>query len=309
MTFWIGGSGGLVLTESHSGNAAIFTLTPAGGNDYSMSFPDGSVATIPATGISLTIPQGATLSVLNPYGFRLWFAIFNIAGVATLAVRKCSFLTLVTAVLNRISVSSPSEHQSLTTVLLDGAADNPNIFYASVVSSSSPWVWAAFATYENSLPVAGNWSLSPSLMTAILPSTPRPGTIIQTQSDESVHSVNYSTSGQSQVFATLDIQPSSSANLIEAGIGWGYIQFASVFNAGNASIFLQNVPLNRNVASAQSFFTSGTNDQFLMPLSMHGYDAPNSSLLTTYRALSLINTVSGIVVFSIADLYLKEVMG
>lgn len=308
MTLWVGGASGLVLTEAHNSNAATYTLTPLGGNDYPISFPDGTSSTIPATGISLTIPSGATLAVLNPYGFRLWFAVFNIAGVATLAVRKCSYHTIVTSVLNKVSFVSPPEYSAAPTVLLDGTADNPHVFYSSS-ATTGPWLWAAFATYESSLAVAGNWNLSPNSIYTITPSTPRPGAILQTQTDESVHTATFSTTGQSQVFATLDITPSSTANYVEAGIGWGYIQFAAVFNAGNASILFQNVPANRNVGAAQSFYTSGTNDQFLMPLSIHGYDAANSVATVTYRALAVINSLSGTTVFSISDLYIKEVMG
>jgi hypothetical protein len=305
MTLWIAGTGGLVMTESHSGNAATYTLTPSSGADYPLSFFDGSEAVVPATGISLTIPAGATLDVINTNGFRLWFAIFNNAGTPILAVRRC---THIVSPPTAVASVSPPEHLVANVVGIDGFADLPHTFYGSAVLASKPWVWIAFATYESSLGTPGNWNVSPNLISYITVSTPRPGAVLQQLCNQNSITVNISTPAASLSISQLQIQPSSGANFIETSIGCSYIYLRPTSAGANGRIYVQNISTGRTV-STQTYYTN-TNAESLSTGNQHGYDTLVSLNAVTYQTVAqYVNNNTGTIQFQVSDFHLKEIMG
>lgn len=166
--------GALTLIESHAANAATYTLTPVSGLDYNLTVSDGSNVVIPAAGISLVIPSGATIGFTSGSPGRIWFAVFNNNGTPVLAVRRCA-----SNIAQPYTVTSPIEALPANATLISAASDFSHIFYGSAAVTSKPWLWIAFATYETLAMSAGVWNISPTSISYVDKSTPRPGHVLQ----------------------------------------------------------------------------------------------------------------------------------
>jgi hypothetical protein len=305
MTFWINGTGSLVLTERHSGGNASFTLVPSDGLDYLVSFPDGSSCVVPAAGISLTISSGATLGVANPnVAFKLWFALFNSGGVPVLAVRNCLSLAQGSAG-PTFQILAPPEQFTYTTTVMSSGSDSSHVFYSGVLVTASPFVWLDFAPYEAGLPSIGTWSSSPTSISPVLPSTPRPGSTVQMSSNFTLTTASLSVASTFvNTSLTTQISPLSASNLIEAGIDSGFTTLNTAAPSADAQVFL-----NRNnsfgVANALAFNGASTGIQFAWTL--HGFDAPNSTSPQTY-GWQCDNYSGGNMNFSADGIWAREIM-
>lgn len=300
-TTWINGTGGLVLTESHTSNAATFTLTPADGLDYQLSFFDGSSCIVPAAGISLTIPSSATIGTDSGYACRLWFAIFNNAGAPALAVRKC-------LALSTFSIKNPVEFLVNSTTAITSGSNSTHTFYSTIAVTSQPWMWVSFATYESGLATAGTWNVSPTTISAVTQSTPRPGAVIQTVVSASSVFDTFNAGAGVGINAALYVQitPQSAAHLFETGVGQGQLYLRTGVGGANAIIYLRRTsPTAYILSSTQGYEASATD--VLMPYSLHGYDAPNTASIVSYQQ-EYYNVSGGLIQGTASEAWVKEIM-
>jgi len=180
------------LVESHASNAATFTVqtlagaTPSATDPVGVYYQNGTVQWITAA-LSLTIPSGCTLGTISAWSFRLWFAIANNAGTPQLVVRNCSYYTatIVPAVgatpTAQASVAGFDSRglETAAAIVSPGVAQTS---YASAAFTSQPARIIGFADYEGGLTTAGTWAASPTRIVLSSPSSPIPGDVVQTVS-------------------------------------------------------------------------------------------------------------------------------
>src|SRR5262252_1633422 len=218
------------LVESHASNAATFAIKTLAGADPSATdpvtvfFQNGTSLAITAA-LSLTLASGCTLGTISAWSFRLWFAIASNAGTPQLIVRNCCYYTatLVPAVSATPSAAAsvagfdPKGLETAAAILSPGVAQTS---YASSAFTSQPARIIGFADYEGGLTTAGTWAASPTRIVLSSPSSPIPGDVVQTVSQ------NVSTTGAGTVSTTfiwsalqLNVTPKSPCNPIQYSVG------------------------------------------------------------------------------------------
>ncbi len=195
------------LVESHAANAATFAVKTLAGADPSADdpvmciFPDASILTITAA-LSLVIPAGVTVDIGASVHHRLWFAIVNDTGTPRIIARRCVTTNVVQGFDARGILSAAAA--------TSGAVTN----YSSVAITNKPYRVIAYADYETGVPTAGQWSVSPTRIIMVGPSTPLPGAIVQ-QSNMTTGAMTNCNSGSWVATAvTQVITPMSAANPI-----------------------------------------------------------------------------------------------
>jgi hypothetical protein len=170
------------------------------------------LAGLPAGGLSITIPSGATLGTINSTPFRVWLmAIYN-SGTPTLGVILCSLSTGTI-----YACTSYENIQVNGTAITSGATSPGTLYTAGSITNSSARI-VGYAEYGSGLSTAGTWASTPTVLQVCLPpmTCKRPGDILQVATstiatDGSTTSSSYAalTGGQTQAFALI-----SAANLV-----------------------------------------------------------------------------------------------
>lgn len=281
----------LGLTVTHTGgNLLNLAITTAAGADATLLNPiivpfqtvsgvntTGKPTTVNITSaLSMTTSAiGASMGAANATPFRVWFALFNNAGVAVPAMRVCSTAT---------GVQGVAESGVDSTVSIDASATSAGVWYTPNGTTLANCAYRLIGYCEyvtgNTLATAGTYSADPSNVVLFGPGIKKPGDVVQTS--VGTNSSIFTTT--SSVFVptnlTGSIQPTSSINLVRAqaqgalsctgGVITAIAQLyrTSVANMiGNQALNFQNPP--------SGFGTGSTATNFAL-------DKPQSTSALTY---------------------------
>jgi len=163
-----------------SGTVAASALT-LGLGATTLSFRDatigsGTINTRETAAISLVVPSGATLGMINAQQSRLILLALDNAG------------TIELAVINNDGGSNLDESTLITTVAIDATADSNDVIYSTVARSNVPFRIMGYI--ESTQVTAGTWNTAPSAIQgsggdALIVSDIRSGTPIPTTSGTS----------------------------------------------------------------------------------------------------------------------------
>ena len=295
------------LVESHAANAATFTVqtlgsaTPSATDPVGVSFQDGSTLWITAA-LSITIPSGQALGGGNSIPFRLWFAIANNAGTPVLVVRNC--VSQTTIITNNISGFDGRGILSAVTPVASSKQTN----YSSANITNVLYQLIAFADYESGLTTSTAWTVSPTRIALVGPSTPLPGTPIQFKNFSTT--TQFST-GSSALVATgvqVSITPYSVLDPMHVKVNY---DVAAGFNTG---AYAQTQLLRGGVTSVSSNFSNAYSQGLVVQAcvaEIDVYDWPQSTSSQTYQLYCLASggAATTYCPFSAGYIEARELMG
>ena len=288
------------LTANASANALTLTLSGSLINfrDPTISQGDAIWANI-TSGVSITLPTGATLGTSNGVPFRVWiFAAYN-SGTPVLGVATCSSSSGV------LPCRTWEVQQKSGTAITSGATSLGTLYTASTVTNDAVRI-IGYAEYSSGLTTAGTWASGPTkVQLCISPYRCNyPGDIVQgplynsTTSNTSCTSGSFTATGVAQ-----SISPTSSVNLIRyvaagsaANITTGDSVYIKMYRAGTAIGVL--LVATSGVGSA------------LVPVTVLGLDAPGSTSSLSYAVNCETNASTGsFPSTSGGNIIIEEIMG
>lgn len=164
------------LVESNSLGTATFALktllsgdSPSPNNPVILQLPNGASRVIRAP-LSLVLPASATLGVSPNQPFRLWFALVDDAGY------DVHLGVMQTRNVSNNSVAAFQGRSISSTVSPPGNLSG--IFYSDKTLTNASYIVLGFVDYDNGLPTAGVWNVSPNRFVFYASGNPLPGDII-----------------------------------------------------------------------------------------------------------------------------------
>ena len=280
--------------------ASALTLTLYSGP---LQFRDTTLAngdpvwSLPANGVSITVPSTATLGTSNSTPFRIWiYAAYN-SGTPILGVAICSIST-------QTYPCASWEVQRKTGTLISTGATSPGTLYTSASTSNDSVVIIGYADYASGLSTAGTWASAPTTLQLCLPPRQclKPGATVQriyaaTANNDSSSSTSFVASN-----ATLSITPTSAINLIYY-LATGYFGQTTATDGAIVQMTRGTTP---QIGQPQ-FLTSAANS-IQGPYALPGFDAPGVATSTAYTVYykavtgGSVNVTKGIII-------LEEIMG
>lgn len=173
------------LVATVAGNALTVAIKTAAGNDPSAADPMyvafrnatlsvGGYSIISLTAaLSVTVPNGKTLSTVNGAPFRLWAKISNDGGTLRLGIENCYDVAY-----NYIYPIPEYGLESTTAIGGLGVGFSAGVTYSTVAVSSKPYRIVGFLNWNTGLATAGVWSARPDEI-QMYSGGPRPGQIVQ----------------------------------------------------------------------------------------------------------------------------------
>lgn len=282
-----GASSGVWYLTCNSQNASLAANASANALTIALSSPpvafrnttvsDGSpLWALPAGGLSITIPNGATLGVANSVQtgvtqtpFRVWIFLAYNSGTPVLGVATCSNIA-VGLVVSIYSCQS-WEYALTSGTLISGGADNGGTLYTSLATATDSIRIVGYLNYSTGLATPGTWASNPSSVQVCLPpfTCPKPGSVVQeivqntgavaTGTTATSVADTIPTSSQGNLFMSQAITPSARSNLLQ-------VEFQGPFswnNTGTAvTMLLQDVTTNALTAISDATGAANTPQTF-----------------------------------------------
>lgn len=225
-----------------------------------------------------TAATGATFGTSNNIPFRVWFALFNNAGVAVPAMRVCSLLATG-------NVYGVAEYGVANTVAVGAGATSAGVWYTPSGTSLTNCAYRliGYCDYANGLATVGTYTSDPTSVVLFGPGIPKPGECIQMQT--AVQSTEFSTTSASFVLTntSVTVQPASVLNLFIVNCSGG-----GTVSSGGAAVS-GVFQLARNSTSilfgTRSPYT--TFNQNAYSASCIGVDAPQTLSAVTYSMATI----------------------
>lgn len=277
------------IAESHTGGAVTFAVKTLAGTDPSATNPvylsfrnvtaaTGNYSIVALTAaLSLTVSAGSTLGAGNTRPFRAWLVVFNDGGTLRLGIINCLVASTTSPLiypLRGFQIASSTAEGGL------GGADSAAVFYTGTAVSSKAYCIIGYAGYESGLTTAGTWDVAPTRIQLSGSTTPLPGDVVQTLQVQSTTTGSTTSSSYAAMSSgiTLDIAPSSAANLVEAMTSGG----ASASTNLDAGIqFARTVSAVTTVIGVPTGYTAGNNSR--IPVCLGPFlDFPASTATCTY---------------------------
>ena len=270
-------------------NAATFSLKTAAGNNPSNTDPvflvfhnaSGGQNVIRVSSLlSITIANGATMGFSNGIPGRIWLAVLLSGSTPELVVRNCK-ATFGLGSGNAV-VGFPS-NGLITTTAQAGAADDAFLTSYSVTARTNvPFLILGFFDWDDTvLATAGAWATNPNKTVMMTPTTPIPGSVVQTRVNGTFTQAN----ANSAVFVTVigqTITRSSKCNLVEITCGAGSV--LTVNSGQQARVQIANTTQAYANSYSDVAQNSGTNWNFLIPIFIHYMDDPGTTLANNYAS-------------------------
>ena len=261
------------------------------------------VWSLPANGISITIPSTATLGTASSnVPFRIWiFAAYN-SGTPILGVAVCSISTAI------YPCTSWEAQQKTGTGISTGSTAAGTLYTSSTTSNDSVII-IGYADYSSGLATAGTWASAPTTLQSCLPPRQcnRPGTIVQTVTNPTTTAGTTTsstfaslTNGQS-----LSIAPSSTPNIVRI-VAQGTISGST---AGTLGLQVQRT--STLIGNPTLFVIATGAGGSAAPSFLIVYDRPGTVSSTTYsfQGKASSGTLSYPLANSGAMMELQEIMG
>lgn len=166
-----------------------------------------------------TNSTAATLGTANSVPFRIWFALFNNAGTAVLAMRVCSTAK---------NIYSLAEYGVASTVSISGGATSPGVWYTpnGTTLTNCAFRVIGYCEYSSGLATAGSFTSDPTSVVLFGPGVKLPGAPVQSLYDSTgalfTSANNYTlsntapTAAQGISLLTVSLAPTSPINHVRA---------------------------------------------------------------------------------------------
>lgn len=246
------------LSANASGNALTLTLSAPAIAFRAVTAASGApLMSVPAAGLSITLPANATLGTLSGVPFRIWiFAAYN-GGAPVLGAAICSSAAIV------YPCAGWEVLQKSGTAVTAAATAAGTLYTSSAVTNDSVRI-IGYADYASGLATAGTWLSAPTTLQSCLPpfTCKRPGDVIQSLSAATAANVSttnvYAVSatppapaGGAVAIAAPAITPGSAANLVRV-TGAGLVGNAT---SSQSTVFVHNG--SATLAAAIAAFANG----------------------------------------------------
>jgi hypothetical protein len=289
------------LVAGVNSNALTFTLYagPVQFRDPTLANGD-PLWSLPANGISITIPSTATLGTVSSQPFRLWLFLAYNSGTPVLGVALC---TVNASIFDCASWESRQNHGFLVGV----GATTAGALYTSSATINDAVRIIGYAEYSSGLATAGTWASAPTkLQLCIAPfSCPLPGQTVQ--GPQSVTTFVNTGCGSASFVGTgveRQITPTSTINLIRFTVAGTAINGTD--NGLTAVAVFRGATQVSNVATASVAGVSGVSPVFLQ-----GMEQPATTSAVTYQASCeyLSGSSGGFPTSNGGNIILEEIMG
>lgn len=270
----------LQINATVSTNALTIALKTAAGVDPTATTPilipfrdvtiaNGDPVVVPVTAaLSFTIGSTNTMGCVSAQMCRLWIVGINNGGTVAL----CAFNALSGTNVAPINEAALQTSQSGTS-----GGNSAQLYYCSTASVTAKAI-KILGYVEILESVAGTWASGPTYTQLFGPGIKKPGDIIQgpisaitTTAITTQSTATFVTTGSTQ-----SISPTSSANVIKVEISG-----STILGVGVQGAF----EIRRGASTAASFRSTaanGTSSNLDFPMSMNGFDLPNTTSNTAY---------------------------
>ena len=228
------------------------------------------VWSLPANGISVTIPSTATLGTGNNVPSRVYVFVAYNSGTPILGVATCSSPTAI------YSCAAWETLQKTGTAISNGATAPGTLYTASATSDDSVVIvgYADFCITGSC--TAGTW-VAPTTIQLCLPPRQcrKPGDILQTIAPSfGTLTVVTTTGGPTATNVTANITPNATPNLIR------YFVNTTGENSTGAGDYI-GARIYRNSTAIGNFIKANASGAYAEPLPFAGYDAPGAACAPT----------------------------
>lgn len=247
---------------SISGNALTAAVKTVAGADPSTTNPvyawirSSTAATAVATlakltaATSVTVPNTATMAVVNSQPFTLWAVLFDDGGTYRLGVIKCLVGTPPNYSIYPLAAWGIASSTTVGT-----GSDSSGVFYTGTGVTDKAYTTLGYAKWESGLAATGVWDAAPTREHPFTADTPLPGRVVQTVreqtgevatgTDVTVQDDSIPQSSEGDEYIDAAITSSSAANLIEV---------ESQFNGTNSAAGITTMIYHLHVdATADAF--------------------------------------------------------
>lgn len=274
-TWWVDyhGPTNADIVAGVSGSALTFTFYsgPLQFRDTTLGNGD-PVWSLPANGITITVPSTATVGSSSNTPFRVWLFAAHNSGTPVLGVATCSNPTTIFACAAWEAMSTSG------TAISTGATSAGTLYTASSVSNDSVIILGYADFCVSGSCTAGTWVAPTTVQLCLAPrSCRKPGDTIQITSSAT---------------SSVAITPTSAINLVDVT--------AMTSSTGTTGAGIMALKRGSTGLFSQQYNGSSVND---FPFSYGLLDSPKTNSSTTY-SLSGTNLVP-----STANMTLKEIMG
>lgn len=267
----------LNLSCATAGNALTCAVKDRNGNDPSTASPviypaslGGNLVPRAITGaLSITVPSSATVGTVNGQANRLWVAVFDNAGTPVLGVYN-SFNA------SALSIKAWDETSAANGTAIAGGSNSAQTWYTS--TGVTGVAVRVLGYVESTQPTAGTWSAAVSKVQLFGQGIKRPGETVQ-KTVTVISVASNLTTATFTPFAShnVAITPQSAANLIGVRVVGSYLSQAG----GDSEVTLsRGTVANTNLFGSRSGFSTG--GVAATPMTIEGYDTPNTTGATTY---------------------------
>jgi hypothetical protein len=198
-----------VIGESHTGDAATFSLRTLGGSIPTPIFPvrvlfPSAVSKIIAGVVETTVPSAVTLGTVNSVPFRLWFLLLKDGDTVRIGIINCRGVG--------DSIIGFPPNGILPTTVFGSASGRVYVGAGITPTAPCPFVVLGFADWDNGLGAVGTWNLSPNRIVMYGIGIKLPGQVIQELRSATGDKVY----ANSQILASDAIPQSSDGSLVLA---------------------------------------------------------------------------------------------
>lgn len=219
----------LGLSVSSNTTALTINVTQADGTAPSAANPvvvpfrsttatNGTVTLSSITsGLSLTIPSGATLGVPNTTPFRVWIFLAANGGTPEIGVATCSGVSVVGA--GTIYPCSSWEHTLKTSLTIGAGSTSAGTLYATVGVANDAVRIIGYCDYATGLVVAGTWAGVCTTLQVMGPGIKKPGEVVQVSTVGTTTAVSTANAAFTNLAGnTISITPAATPNPIRLTI-------------------------------------------------------------------------------------------
>jgi hypothetical protein len=305
--------GNLTVNLTDNGGATPSINSPCTINYRNVSLSTGSFTQVITTGaVSFTANAGSTFGNTNTAAtcvaasscpFRLWVIAINSGSGTVLGLVDLT---------NATGVRPLNEATMMTTLACNACATATTIGqeYSTAVQTNKSFIILGYLEWSNGLATAGTWASGPTVIQTIGPGVHKPGDYVQTL-QATTSTVNANTTASFTTALSLVIDPTSSANPIQALATFAYNTGAGLVNgvvaifggpAGTTELYSSNI-------------NNGSGGTIGGPGSVQIVDIPGTNANVTYSIQNKGDGTHGLNVCSGTDpgarcaLVLVEIMG
>jgi hypothetical protein len=297
------------LNGTVSSNALTIAVKDRNGNDPSKSSPviipfrDPTIANgdpvfrALGSGLSITVPNGATLGTANAIPFRVWVVIFDNAGTLVLGVIVCVVGGASPTQIVALPESSPQSGTGIS-----AGSTSAGVFYSASAVTTKSFRVLGYMDFSSGQVTAGTWATAPDKIQLFGAGQKKPGDVVQSSFFQTTSDTSSTSTSYGNTAVTKSITPTSAPNLVKIALtgSLGMNGAANGFLAiGNGST--QVGPAIKNLGFSNS----------IMPAAIIWMDNPNTSSSVTYTAQIKTSNAANAVNFpgtSGGSIVLEEIM-